>query len=130
MSKISESLYAIYAIQRYSTKKKLAEIFDTPTIKQLPADEYLQKIKEMPDAIVVDLRTPLEYKIAHHPRAININYLYNFKEKIAKLDNTKPIFITCLTAHRSPYAALLLKKLGFNEIYDLKGGFVTIRNKV
>ncbi len=130
MSKIGDSLYAIYAIQRFSTKKSLTKIFDTPTIQQLPAKAYLQKIEEMPDALVVDLRTPLEYKLSHHPRAININFLYNFKGKIAKLDNTKPIFITCLTAHRSPYAALLLKKLGFKEIYDLKGGFVTIRSLI
>ena len=130
MSKFGESLYAIYAIQRYSTKKSLSKIFNTQTIKQLSATEYLQKIEERPEALVVDLRTPLEYKLSHHPRAININFLYNFKEKIAELDHTKPIFITCLTAHRSPYAALLLKNLGFTEIYDLKGGFVTIRNQV
>ena len=130
MSKIGESLYAVYAIQKYSTKKYLAKIFNTNAIKQLPAKAYLQKIEEMPDAIIVDLRTPMEYKLSHHPRAININYLYGFKEKISKLDNSKPIFITCLTAHRSPYAALLLKKAGFKEIYDLKGGFVTIRNMI
>lgn len=130
MSKISESLYAIFAIQKYSTRKNLAKIFNSETIKQLPAKEYLQKIEAMPDALVVDLRTPLEYKISHHPRAININFLYNFKAQIAQLDPAKPIFITCLTAHRSPYAALLLKELGFKEIYDLKGGFVTIRNLI
>jgi len=130
MSKLGDFLYALYAIQRYSTPKSLARIFDTKTIRQLPAAEYLKKIEEMPEAIVVDLRTPLEYKLGHHPRAINLNFLYGFKEKIAKLDTGKPIFITCLTAHRSPYAALLLKDLGFTEIYDLKGGYLTIRGKL
>ncbi|HHB78250.1 MAG TPA: rhodanese-like domain-containing protein [Saprospiraceae bacterium] len=130
MSKIGEFLYTIYAIQRYSTQSSITKIFNSKTIAQLPAKEYLQRIDDMPDALVVDLRTPLEYKISHHPRAININFLYNFKSEIAQLDTTKPIFITCLTAHRSPYAALLLKNLGFKEIYDLKGGFLTIRKMI
>lgn len=130
MSKIGEMFYAFYAIQRFSMPKKIAEIFDSEKIKQLPADEYLRKIEEMPNAQVIDLRTPIEYKLSHHPKAININYLFNFKEKIQQLDSSRPIFITCLTAHRSPYAAYLLKQMGFKEIYDLKGGFVTIRNKI
>ena len=120
-------LYSIYAIYRYSTKKSLAEIFNSDTIKQISSDEFLNKIKENLDAIVIDVRTPFEYKISHHPRAININFLTNFEKQITKIDPNKTIFLYCESAHRSPYATSLLKKHGFKKIYDLQGGFMKIR---
>ncbi len=119
--------YAVFAIYKYSTPKSLAKIFNTPSIQQIPANKFLKKIDENPKAILIDVRTPLEYKISKHPRAININFLTNFEDEIAKLDSSKTVFLYCESAHRSPYATFLLKKHGFTKIYDLKGGFMKIR---
>ena len=121
-------LYSIFAIYKYSTKQNRVKIFNSNTIKQLDKDVYLQLIEEKKEALVIDLRTPFEYNMSHHPRAININYLMRFKEKISKLDTNKPVFICCETAHRSPYATLQLKEVGFTEIYDLKKGYSQIRS--
>jgi len=130
MNKISKSLFSIFAIYKYSTKKMLVSIFNSETIKQLNAKEFLSKLDSETDFIYIDLRTPIEFKISHHPKAININYLWNFEYLISKLDNTKTIFLNCESAHRSPYAVYQLKKLGFKKIYDLKGGFMKIRGKL
>ncbi len=127
---LADKLFPFLAIYTYSTKNKLIEIFDTDTIKQIDKVDFLRMIDEDKDALVVDLRTPFEYNMSHHPRAININYLSGFKEKITKLDNKRAIFINCETAHRSPYATYLLKKAGFTRIYDLKKGFSQIRKIV
>ena len=123
-------MYSIFAIYKYSTKRNIAKIFNFDTIKQLHKTAYLQLIDEKKEALVIDLRTPFEYNMSHHPRAININYLVGFKEKILKLDVNKPVFICCETAHRSPYATLQLKEVGFTEIYDLKKGYSQIRKLV
>ena len=128
--RLKEILRQYLAIYIYSTKKNIAKIFNTDTIKQIDKDVFLKMIEDDKEALVVDLRTPFEFNISHHPRAININYLSGFKEKIMKLDNTKTIFINCETAHRSPYATVSLKEVGFTKIYDLKKGFSQIRKIV
>lgn len=130
MKTLLQTLYSIFAIYKYSTSKKILKIFNSETIKQLESNEFLNKLENSTNYVYIDLRTPLEYKISHHPKAININYLWHFKKKVSKIDKTKTIFINCLSAHRSPYAVFQLKKLGFTKIYDLKGGFLTITKNV
>ena len=129
-SKFSKSLYAAFAILKYSNSKSKSRIFNTDTIKQLESIDFLAKLKENPEAIYIDIRTAIEYKLGHHPRSINIDFLWGFEEQISKIDHTKTIFLNCETAHRSPYAVYLLKKMGFTKIYDLKGGFMKIRSKI
>jgi rhodanese-related sulfurtransferase len=91
-----------------------------------PAEMYAEQIDSTDDMIIIDVRTPMEYKQGHIENAINISYLgFGFKRKIAKLDNDLPVFIYCQTAHRSPLAAKALHKQGFKEVHDLNGGFKT-----
>ncbi|MGE0637733.1 MAG: rhodanese-like domain-containing protein [Bacteroidia bacterium] len=95
----------------------------------LTPKEYEQKLNAIENKLIIDVRTKGEYKKAHIKDAQNISYLGStFAEKAAELDNTKPVFIYCETAHRSPLAARILSNLGFKEIYDLQFGFENWRN--
>lgn len=95
----------------------------------LSPNEYEQKLNATEDKLIIDVRTKGEYKKAHIKGAQNISYLGStFAEKAAELDNSKPVFIYCETAHRSPLAARILSNLGFKEIYDLQNGFENWRN--
>lgn len=101
-------------------------IFDSPTITQLSAEDYLAKIAATENSIVIDVRTSSEYEKGHLSNAINISYLNDFKRETAKLDTNKTVFLYCQTAHRSPFATKILKKHGFTEIYDLEKGYSKI----
>lgn len=102
-------------------------IFNSDTIKQIPLEEYLSKIEENEDIIIIDVRTAAEYKKGHFPNAINVSLLGSFKKNTKDLDNTKTAFIYCETAHRSPFATRFLKQKGFTKIYDLDKGYSQYR---
>jgi rhodanese-related sulfurtransferase len=42
-----------------------------------------------------------------------------------KLNPSKPVYLYCRSGNRSGKAANLLAKMGFTEIYDLKGGYMS-----
>jgi rhodanese-related sulfurtransferase len=73
---------------------------------------------------LLDVRTPSEFNNGHIKGAENIDFTgSDFKEKVAKLDREKPVLIYCHSGNRSGKASLILKELGFKEVYDLQGGY-------
>jgi len=91
---------------------------------ELPPQRYHQLLAEKQDPYIIDVRTAVEHQRGHIRHARNISYLsFSFKKRAARLDTARPAFIYCHTAHRSPFAARILHRLGFREIYDLQGGF-------
>ena len=103
---------------------KYPNIYNSPTVRQIPVDTFAAKIATDTNAIIIDVRTPLEYEMSHIDKAVNISYvLGNFKTKVSRLDTTKTVYLYCQTAHRSPFATQILKDAGFTQIYDLKKGY-------
>lgn len=70
---------------------------------------------------LIDVRTPSEYKANHAPQFKNIP-LSELPKKIDKFDKTKEIVVICQSGMRSAKAAKLLKKQGFENINNVKGG--------
>ena len=83
---------------------------------------------------IVDIRTPQEYKQGHLKNAVNINLFDRaFSEEVNKLDKSKPIFIYCRSGNRSLSASKKMMNLGFEQVYDLKGGisnWVKAKNEI
>lgn len=91
---------------------------------QISVDSFALAIADTQGIYIVDVRTPPEYEAGHIKGAINASFIgFKFKKKMKQLDPSKPVYIYCQTAHRSPYASITLYKLGFTEVYDLKKGF-------
>ena len=68
--------------------------------------DFAAKIKETPNAQILDVRTPEEYANQHLEKAININWNgTDFIEKVAQFDKKKPIFVYCLGGGRSKEAS-------------------------
>jgi rhodanese-related sulfurtransferase len=85
---------------------------------------FADKIKNVPNAILLDVRTPQEYSAGHIPNALNINYnAPDFQTQIGALDKNKTVLVYCAVGGRSAKSATALQQLGFKEVYDLKGGF-------
>jgi len=92
-------------------------------VEQVNADVFEQKMKEKKDHILLDVRTAPEFQQAHLPEAKLIDYYQqNFKQEIAKLDKSKPVFVYCTVGSRSSSAANIMLDMGFTEVYNLQGG--------
>jgi rhodanese-related sulfurtransferase len=72
---------------------------------------------------LLDVRTPGEFGAGYIEGATNIDwYAGDFKERVAKLDKAKPVYIYCASGGRSSSALSTMKALGFKEVYHLQGG--------
>jgi thioredoxin 1 len=95
------------------------------TAQRVGADTFEQKLKDSPQAQLIDVRTAEEYAVGHLKNAQNINLRSaDFEQKIQTLDKSKPVFVYCLAGARSKTAADLLAKNGFTQIVDMEGGLM------
>ncbi len=102
----------------------------TQSIKtNLTPTEFDAKIKELPTAPIVDVRSPEEFAKGHIQNSININWNGDdFNYQTSKLDKTKPVLVYCLSGGRSAAAASQLRADGFAMVYELGGGMMKWRN--
>ncbi|MCK0156526.1 rhodanese-like domain-containing protein [Cellulophaga sp. F20128] len=103
------TIFGIKSKQNNAIKK-----LDAQTFKEAIASKKIQ---------LIDVRTPNEFQSGHIVRAKNIDYFSGvFQTEFNKLDKDMPVYIYCRSGARSRQAANKLSAMGFNEIYDLKGG--------
>lgn len=91
----------------------------------LEVSKYKEAIKG-PKVQLVDVRTAKEYKRWHIGKAINIDFFntVDFQKSFEKLQKDKPVYLYCQSGNRSQKAARRLIQMGFEKIYDLKGGII------
>jgi len=77
------------------------------------------------DALVLDVREDKEYAAGHIPKAKHIP-LGQLGKRMQELDKFKgkPILVTCRSGHRSARACGMLKKAGFETVYNQAGGII------
>lgn len=89
------------------------------TIKQLlgfaPKTNYKELLAN--GAIIVDVRTAVEYRSGHIAGAINIP-LQTLPQGLAKLNKTKTVITCCASGIRSASAKSILQKNGFAQVYN------------
>lgn len=78
------------------------------------------------DAVILDVREVADYAAGHLPNAKHIP-LAQLESRLKELEKFKerPIVITCASGNRSGSALSLLKKNGFKEPVNLKGGIAS-----
>lgn len=81
------------------------------------------------DAVFVDVRTDDEFRDGHILHSLHAP-LGLFDAKIKELNRYKerPLVVYCRSGSRSGRAGSLLKKQGFNEVYNLAGGVMAWQN--
>ena len=76
------------------------------------------------DGLLIDLRTPKEYKDGHILGSVNIDYFADgFDREIDKLDKNKTVYIYCASGGRSGLTMKLMKEKGFMKVYHLPVGY-------
>jgi len=73
--------------------------------------------------VVLDLRTPTEFKSARIGGATNIDFLApDFAERVKGLDKSKGYLIHCASGGRSTRSISIFQQQQFQSIYHLDGG--------
>jgi len=94
----------------------------------LNVNEFNEKLKQTPDAQLIDVRTPGEFAGGHLNNAQNYDWNGNdFSSQIKNLDKQKPVFVYCLSGGRSASAASNLRNEGFKIVYEMNGGMMKWR---
>ena len=75
------------------------------------------------DAVVLDVRSDIEYKQGHILNSVHIPQSY-LNDQIQKLEKhrDRPIITTCKTGNDSARVGAELLKRGFSKVYSLNGG--------
>lgn len=74
-------------------------------------------------AVLLDVRRPDEFAGGHLPGAINMEVTSpDFAQRLATLDQSKPIYVYCRSGARSANAAGQLNAAGFKQVHNLLGG--------
>ena len=85
-------------------------------------NKQLEKMVEK-GAILLDVRSIQEFKEGHLKNAISMPvYDINKKHNEILTDKNQTIIVYCSTGHRSAKAQKLLKKLGYEKVYNLCDG--------
>ena len=94
-------------------------------VKVLPSDEFKARLTNNENALLIDVRTPSEFNSGHIKGAKNMDMRSTkFLNAFDGLKKSKPLYLYCRSGVRSRQASKQLAKIGFTEIYDLKGGYL------
>lgn len=95
-------------------EKKLASV---------SASEFVEDLKNKKNIVILDVRTPEEFKQGHLTGAVNINYNSpDFEDDLSSLNIKNPYAIYCRTGNRSAEALSVMEEKGFFWVIDLVGG--------
>ena len=76
-------------------------------------------------AFIIDVRAKDEYELSHIVNAINIP-LSEIRDRLDEIPTDKPVYLHCRSAQRSYNALLALQNSGFDNVYNISGGFMGI----
>nr|WP_302960172.1 rhodanese-like domain-containing protein [uncultured Prevotella sp.] len=95
------------------------------SIDTLAPQAFIKQAKADTTAIILDVRTPGEYKEEHLAGAQQLDFLNTsvFDAGIKQLDNTHTYYVYCRSGKRSHNACIKMKKQGF-KVFDMEGGIL------
>ncbi len=91
-------------------------------MNEITVTELAQWIEEKKDFQLIDVREPFEYEMSNL-NGLNIP-LAGIVIEADKIAKDKPVIMQCRSGARSASALMQLEKLGYNNVYNLKGGIL------
>lgn len=88
-------------------------------VSGLTQEQFIEGYRK---AQLVDVREPKEFEGGHILGARNIPSS-QMRQRYKEIRADKPVYLYCQNSARSARTALFLKKKGYNQIYQLQGGF-------
>lgn len=95
------------------------------SIDTLAPQAFIKQAKADTTAIILDVRTPEEYKEEHLAGARQLDFLNTsvFDAGIKQLDKSHTYYVYCRSGKRSHNACIKMKKQGF-KVFDMEGGIL------
>lgn len=89
----------------------------------LNASELKNALEKEKDFVLVDVRTPDEYKAGHLSGSllVPLDTIDRNAENVLT-DKDKKLFVYCRTGRRSAEAVGKLRSMGYTNVYDVSGG--------
>lgn len=113
---------AVAVLPAAQAEEKIGTIAENG-VRHVDALQAEKVISTTSDIIILDVRTPKEFKAGHIKGAINIDYYADdFKEQIALLDEEANYLLHCRTGHRSGKSVPIMIEAGIQNISHLDGG--------
>lgn len=91
-----------------------AKVFHWHQMKDIDLSQYQ----------ILDVRDPLERELGFITNSVDIP-VNELRKRMGELDRTKKIIAYCAIGLRGYIAARILKQHGFEEVYNLSGGYTT-----
>lgn len=91
-----------------------------------PEVNYATMVKE--GALILDVRTPGEFKQGHILGAMNIP-LQTLNSELKRLKKDRSVITCCASGMRSASAKSILKSAGFTEVHN-GGGWMSLERKI
>ena len=86
-------------------------------------------LEQQQEVVILDIRTPGEYKAGHLKDAQHIDfYGADFSAQLQTLDPAKTYLVYCAVGGRSRDAVQLMGRIGFERVFDASEGFTALRN--
>ena len=88
-----------------------------------------QRLLSKTNLVILDIRTPQEFKSFHIAGATNIDFHGpNFEQTVNSLDKSKTYLVHCASGGRSTQSLKIFQKHDFKSIYHLDGGINAWKN--
>ena len=98
-------------------------------MNQLTPAQFAEVI-EIPDVVILDVRTPAEFEEGHIDGAINIDiHSHEFSVQISVLNKDAHYAVYCRSGNRSSYACQDMQDLGITNIDHLEHGIISWTDK-
>lgn len=92
------------------------------TYENISPQEAKRRLENEEGVVLLDVRTPQEYSVAHIPNSLLIPLDSIEREAEARItDKNAPIFVYCRSGRRSVEASAALIRLGYTQVYNLGG---------
>ena len=95
---------------------------DVEVASRLTTNALGERIADVPELQLVDVRNPGEAQAGMIGNAVNIP-VGQLPDRLGELDPHKPTVVYCAGGYRSSMAASLLRKHRFDDVSDLLGGY-------
>ncbi|MCZ8196626.1 MAG: rhodanese-like domain-containing protein [Flavobacterium sp.] len=98
----------------------------------LSQKEWAEQLKNDANAVILDVRTEEEWNEGFIPNAV-FNDIYKgqgFIYRLEELDKTKNYYVYCKAGGRSGQACSIMNQMGFENTYNLEGGFMNWEGEV
>ncbi|MGY3187314.1 rhodanese-like domain-containing protein [Lysinibacillus sp. TE18511] len=95
-------------------------------VTNLTQEQFIEGYRK---AQLIDVREQKEFEAGHILGARNVPST-TLRQRYKEIRPDLPVYLYCQNTGRSSRAALFLKKRGYNQIYQLQGGFRTWTGKI